>query len=1013
MKFVGVRDNKLLRSPEDSNISLLKFVMPSFTSKRIFAIAGISAFLFLPVLFSQSPTPTPLPSPDATPTVSPSPSPSRAPSPTPLPGAQNFHQWGSVTVFNGLPSDSVRAIAQTPDGVMWFGTDNGLARFDGRRIQNFLLGGAETNRILALKTASSGDLWIGTNDGAFVYSDSRFHLVHGTENFGVTALSIGSVSSLGTDAGLVLSVSGDRPDLFSAAPMFTEPITLDDGTPLSITGLAENGGKLLASTSGRGTFIIDSGRVAELASSPRPLFVNTLFAAETGEIWIGSDAPRTLSGLYLTGISPRAARISASTSDVLSLAATDSGLWAGTERFGLFHIVKSKVKKNYTFENTSGGLRSNTVFTLFTDREGVLWIGTNRGVSRFDRLGAVQKTVSDIPNSNFIRTLYQAPGEQGNLYAGSNRGLFIFDRDKETWSQVPAFRNKVVYAVRKRYESSIVVGGPDGLFDISGRKLLDGDVRGLAGLNLRDYAAVFGRGIFDVTGAVPKLVVADSTVTSIGERWNKLWVGTLDRGLFSFADRAMSIEADANKLKSGTIWSVSSVFNYGSTFGSSAYIAGQHGVFVFQEDGAVEQIIAAEDVRDIVVRDGDVWAASTTRGLLHARRDDRFGWIVSSIAFEQGLPSEKAFSIQPAGDSLIVATNRGIVTYEAGKVAPKLIATRVLSQRVHDLAELNSPIALDYPQNSLLVEVAGQSSRTFPEEFQYGFILTDSKGNEVGRRISNESQYAPADLSPGDYIIEAIAFNRDLLPSEPLFIRFSVAKAPFPWTATALGVLLLMALVALAWAIFEHRRIRQRNRELAAARLDLANEAERERRRIARDLHDQTLADLRNLMIKSDKFGYDKGEFRSEIEAVSTDIRRICEDLSPSVLENVGLVAALEYLLTGSVQNHRFSTSENADELVNFPITVQLHIYRIAQEVLANIAQHSTADLVEMNVDVSAEGQFLLTIHDNGEPFQPGKAGGIGRGISNIRSRAGLINAKIGWTAGPDGGNLFSLRVGE
>lgn len=48
---------------------------------------------------------------------------------------KNFHQWGAVTLFNGLPSDNVRAIAQTSDGILWFGTQNGLVRFDGRRDQ--------------------------------------------------------------------------------------------------------------------------------------------------------------------------------------------------------------------------------------------------------------------------------------------------------------------------------------------------------------------------------------------------------------------------------------------------------------------------------------------------------------------------------------------------------------------------------------------------------------------------------------------------------------------------------------------------------------------------------------------------------------------------------------------------------------------------------------------------------------------------------------------------------------
>ncbi|HEX6125509.1 MAG TPA: two-component regulator propeller domain-containing protein, partial [Pyrinomonadaceae bacterium] len=244
--------------------------------------AFLFVFLFLLVILvnflAQTPQPSPATTPEASPSPSPSPSPTpaRAPSPTPLPGAQNFHQWGSVTVFNGLPSDSVRAIAQTPDGVMWFGTDNGLARFDGRRVQNFLPGGAETNRILALKSSASGDLWIGTNTGAFVYSNARFRPVRGTESFGVTAISTGSVTSLGTDAGLVLRVTSEEGDLLSAAAMFPEPIRLGDGTPLSITGVLERDRKLLVSTSGLGVFAVEDGRVAEHASSPRPLFVNSL-----------------------------------------------------------------------------------------------------------------------------------------------------------------------------------------------------------------------------------------------------------------------------------------------------------------------------------------------------------------------------------------------------------------------------------------------------------------------------------------------------------------------------------------------------------------------------------------------------------------------------------------------------------------------------------------------------------------------------------------------------------------
>ena len=123
---------------------------------------------------------------------------------------------------------------------------------------------------------------------------------------------------------------------------------------------------------------------------------------------------------------------------------------------------------------------------------------------------------------------------------------------------------------------------------------------------------------------------------------------------------------------------------------------------------------------------------------------------------------------------------------------------------------------------------------------------------------------------------------------------------------------MLGALLALLWAILERRLIVatsdalvDANRELAGARFNLANEAERERRRIARDLHDQTLADLRHLALLTDQLKtngepaqLNSSTLRGEIESISQEVRRICEDLSPSVLQNVGFAAALEFALS-------------------------------------------------------------------------------------------------------------------
>ena len=91
--------------------------------------------------------------------------PQSGPQSTPLP-VNSLHQWGAVTLFHGLPSDRVNAIAQTPDGALWFGTDGGLARYDGRRTQTINAAGLPTGRVLALQTDAGGALWLGTERGA-------------------------------------------------------------------------------------------------------------------------------------------------------------------------------------------------------------------------------------------------------------------------------------------------------------------------------------------------------------------------------------------------------------------------------------------------------------------------------------------------------------------------------------------------------------------------------------------------------------------------------------------------------------------------------------------------------------------------------------------------------------------------------------------------------------------------------------------------------------------------------
>jgi signal transduction histidine kinase len=382
---------------------------------------------------------------------------------------------------------------------------------------------------------------------------------------------------------------------------------------------------------------------------------------------------------------------------------------------------------------------------------------------------------------------------------------------------------------------------------------------------------------------------------------------------------------------------------------------------------------------------------------------------------------------------LLIGTNRGVARYEPGRLGATLYVTRVLSKRVHAPAELQAGLNLEYPQNSLLIDVAAISSRTFPEQFQYAFTLVDGNGKSMKQRLSRDAQFIMEGLKPGKYTVTARAFTKDLAASDPLSFSFVVEKAPFPWTSTALAILLALALLALLWAILERRRIVatsaalvDANRELADARLNLANEAERERRRISRDLHDQTLADLRHLALLTDQIKVN-GEstasqnptaaLRSEIEVISQEVRRICEDLSPSVLQNVGFAAALEFALSHAVQDapaekrfvYEFHCDDAIEERSELAPSVQMQIYRIVQEAVNNIWRHADATEVKMFVTITNDGTFSLKIEDNGRPFKSQHTNSEGRGLANMRARAGLIDARISWEPREEGGTVFTL----
>jgi signal transduction histidine kinase/ligand-binding sensor domain-containing protein len=982
----------------------------------------------------------------------------------------NLHQWGAVTLFHGLPSDRVRAIAQTPDGVMWFGTDGGLARYDGRRTQAIVIEGLKGARVLALRVDATGALWIGTEEGAGLMQGASVRTIRETEGKAVTAIITPEPGRvvLATNEGVLFDCRTQADGSLTVKPMPNEPLLAADETrqsPLELTSLASFKDEILVGTHTRGLLAFNAEGVRAIESRPGAYFIEALERDAEGNLWMGTRAKSEESGLYQAHEPlSHPVKIGGALGTVSALGADgDGGVWVGTQGRGVRHFVNSEERERFTFENTSGGLRSDSIYAVFVDRERVVWFGTDKGVCRYDARALRVEMVSEERESNFIRTLFKA--SDGRLMAGTSRGLFIFDASANSWQPVEKLSRSAVYAIVEDKDGRLLVGASTGLYasDVQAREVkgdtlfapvegvaIEGSpsdsVRSVVKFRGIAYAASFGRGVERVEGTRRTLLwpaanmnqSARQVVSLFAEADANLWIGTAGGEVMRFDGQQVTPVPGLEALRGSAVWDIQ---KGGDDF---YWIASARGLYTFRR-GELTRLTTGMDVRRIaVVRDDvqAVWCATAGSGLLKVLITESFGPIISRLDVEQGLPSQNAFAIllsqqQTSLESLLVGTSRGLASYQPGHVAPVLSATRIISRRVHQPEELREGLRLEYPQNSLVLDVQAASSRTFPEQFQYGFLLFDEAGHLVKQKLARESQFTMEGLKPGRYRVEARAYNADLIPSEPLRFEFAVAGAPFPWTTAALAVLLALALVALSWGYFQNRRMArtsrellEANRNLADARLQVANQAERERRRIARDLHDQTLADLRNLILLTDQLpanGAENGHqkldpstFRSEIEAISTEIRRICEDLSPSVLENVGLAAALEWALSNSVAHapaecrfeYEFKCPEDLEERIELAPGERMQIYRIAQEAINNICRHSGAKQVRFEVKIGEDNSFLLELEDDGRDFNPkeNKRKKSGRGLSNILARAELIEAEVRWAKRAKGGTVFTLR---
>jgi signal transduction histidine kinase/ligand-binding sensor domain-containing protein len=526
------------------------------------------------------------------------------------------------TQEHGLPQDTIRAIVQTADGNLWLGTDEGLARFDGYEFVVFNKdnGDLPGNSVTALAAAPDGSLWIGTSNGLTCYKSRRFHTYtsrDGLADNGIAALVVDHTGAVWIVAGIYLS-------RFESGKFTT--FAPGAGIPLDTArSVAEDRHHVI--------WVAGYGGVARREGDR---FVRVLGAP------FDSDLPLSL------------------------MCDRQDNLWiAGSN--GLYMYSPSGSLRRY---DTRDGLPDPFVRSVWQDRDGNIWAGTNNGLSRLEKGRFVASAIDGRHDPDWVRSIFE--DREGNLWVGMNSGLNRFRDDIFTvYSKSDGLPSDEPTTVFQDSRGRIWVGFHDlgiGLFDAAGfkefttqnglpsneifsiREARGGDLL----VSTREGLSRMHNGRFTTYPAhdpFGRRIVFDAMEDSRG----RLWIGA-PGGLSEIRGQSAR-----NVIPGGRIFN-SSVVVLCEGRGGIIW-AGSYGKGLWRLEGGQTHLftvadgLSSDQIRSLVQdRDGTLWIG-TFGGGLNALRGGRF----HRYTTRNGLLSDNIAHIEDDGrGSLWLATTRGI-----------------------------------------------------------------------------------------------------------------------------------------------------------------------------------------------------------------------------------------------------------------------------------------------------------------------------------------------------------------
>ena len=947
----------------------------------------------------------------------------------------------SWIAHDGLPDVEIQDITQTRDGYLWIATlRNGMARFDGVRFTDISdSAGLQSASTTAVLTARDGTLWAATDLGSLVrLRGGRFQIEIPAPS-GMDR----AITSLAEDAegviwaglqssGCVLSWKDGKTQSFSLG---------DGGDPISLC-TATNGIVWFTSYRHYGFF---DGR--EFHSLPLPdNACGQLAAARAGGMW--TIAGQKLFHLQENGKSEIVADVSW-LGDATQIAALyedrEGNLWIGSQGAGLIRFRDGK------FERVPNSFP--LINCIYEDRSGDLWVGTHGG--GLDRLSRREILMHAAPTDRSpnpvgprdIRVGAVVLDDAGLVWMAQGKSLVrATDATNRTFAVAPGWTGpNGIYTMRTTSSGEIWMGGggPHAL-----RCWKDG--RFLAEIPLPGELASFlpgdlphqiwaalkpNSGIYESRGKDFELLPESSGIANpvalALDPQKRLWVGTMD-GRVYFREGASFIEAPMPDPQPGDM------VTFLVPDGPNTIWIGcvQSGLYRWHA-GRIDKLpsgagLPTREPRVLEIEpNGNFWFG-TFLGLFRVSRTeleavlDGHQSTLQAVAYgpNNGMPAAAGFHFgflhsstrTPDGHLWFGTTLGGLEILP--KIAPAAATTPAVLIEDILVRDKSLPLPLAGSAPLVLPPRPGpiQIRYTLPEldtpeqvRFRYRLL---GLGDDGWSSSDTQRVATFTNLPPGNYTFEVAATNplASSLP-KPASLSFTVRAAWWEtlWfrlasaLAGALGIAALVTLIV-------RRRMQARIR-----RLEQEQALDRERARIARDMHDELGARITQIMLINDaakqKSQADFDQISDAIQSVNTTLHEIVWATNP---RNDTLEGLVDYIVEFAEE---YLAATDTELLLELPAEIPDHsvssdkrhqILLVVKEALNNIVKHADARQVRIQI-VLRQDELRIVLADNGVGFQAADVSRISNGLVNMRERMESIGGKTQVESHPGSGTTITL----